>query len=179
MPFSKHRTKPGKVYRITRPNVTNAGNLGTVINDPYGRRVLSDPSLVSNVLEPLKVHHTKIIAFDGESMQVIELVDRFKGTPGKDLLSAQGGKYTRGQQLAYVVDVRELNKRGVVAMDLHSENVNFVQLSRQDRWRMQIVDPGGMYPAKGATAIERMATATRMQNDAFKPYAQVKMDFAE
>jgi len=155
---------PGRVARISRGE---ASNTNSIYNDLYGRRVLADPGIDPDIIEPLKVHASRTIGNADGTLQVLEVVDIFKGKLAKEILEAQGGQMTKGQALAYVSAVRELNSRGVIWMDGHKENYSFIRMQGNDRWKIQIVDPGGMYAADGFTAGEKVKAAIRVQDTAF------------
>lgn len=158
---------PGQVYRVSKSN--NPGQVVGVVNDLYGRRLLADPNINADIIEPLTVHQTKIVANTADRVQVIERIDRFKGTLADELLEKQGGTYTKGQQLAYVAAIREINKRGAIYIDGHRQNISFIKLPGNDRWKIQIFDPGGIYPVKGVDFAARVRNAIDLQNTAFTP----------
>lgn len=67
-----------------------------------------------------------------------------------DQVTKQGGKMTKGQQLALEQAHRDLNNSGYVWMDNTPKNYSFEKLpGGDDRWRVVVIDPDGIYPIKG------------------------------
>ncbi len=67
-----------------------------------------------------------------------------------DQVTKQGGSMTKGQQLALEQAHRDLNNSGYVWMDNTPKNYSFEKLpGGEDRWRVVVIDPDGIYPIKG------------------------------
>ena len=70
-----------------------------------------------------------------------------------DQVAKQGGSMTKGQQLALEQAHRDLNNSGYVWMDNTPKNYSFERLpGGDDRWRVVVIDPDGIYPIKGKDA---------------------------
>lgn len=93
----------------------------------------------------------------------IEVVEYFKHGSLKDRMTARGTRsMTAEEAIAYDKGVRELNGKGLVALDLKYDNFGFEPVrDGADELRLVILDPGGIVPVKGGDpAIARRTQAT-------------------
>jgi hypothetical protein len=157
---------PDQLVRITKSGATE----NEIASDLFGRNALMNASLDHTYIEAPKqrgVYRLK----DG---RVVEIIDVVKGTEARTLLKKQPGKvFSRGQGLALEAATRELNKAGYVWTDGHPANFSFEKRPGQDKWRVHVFDPGGIFPAIGDTKQQRALNARKMQK-----LIQVPDDFA-
>ncbi|HNQ63876.1 MAG TPA: hypothetical protein PKH70_07885 [Syntrophorhabdaceae bacterium] len=82
-----------------------------------------------------------------------------------DQVAKQGGSMTKGQQLALEQAHRDLNNSGYVWMDNTASNYSFEKLpGGDDRWRVVVIDPDGIYPIKGGDANAAKAFQEAVNN---------------
>jgi len=158
----------GRDGQVVRISLDKAGNTNHVLNDWWARSFLGDDAINTDVIAPIKLHQRRLIAEGVDQIQVLELVDEFSGTLADTMVKQQGGAMTKGQAAAYVAAAREINAKGGVWMDSHLNNFTFIPTG-EDTWKVQIFDPGGIYPIKGETASARAALARQIQTEAWAP----------
>ncbi len=148
-------------FRNQLVRITKAGaSENEIASDLFGRKALSDMSLDRNFIDAPQQRGVYRLN-DG---RVIEIVDLAKGAEARTLLKTQPGKLlSRGQALALEAATRELNKAGYVWTDGHPANFSFERLLGEDKWRVHVFDPGGIFPVIGKTKQERALNARKMQ----------------
>jgi hypothetical protein len=154
---------------LARISNNEPGNMNAVISDLYGRRLLASPSIDPNVIEPMRVRETRLIQQSPTSIQVLEIVPEFQGTLANDIWKRQGNSLTEGQARAYLAAGREINANGSIWVDSHFNNFSFIRLEGADNWKVQIFDPGGIFPMKGATPAQKANLAFEAQTRAWHP----------
>jgi len=124
---------------------------------------------------------TNVPEYDGAVVSTLDRAPKdFKGAlkNGNEVKLADGsilkpatGDMTPGQILAYQEAMTALNNKGWVWMDNKYDNYAFRHMGG-DKWKLVIVDPGGIYPAKTPAAarrtqrfIDNPSDATRAVND--------------
>lgn len=92
----------------------------------------------------------------------IEIVENFKrGTLKDSLAKRPEQRMTAEEAIAYDKGVRELNAKGLIALDLKYDNFGFEPVAQGSKeLRLVILDPGGIVPVKGRAA----ATARQAQS---------------
>ena len=158
----------GREGQVVRISLNKDGNTNQVINDWFGRSFLAREGIDPDVIAPIKLHHRRVVAEGPSQLQVLELVDEFSGTLANDLVKQQGGHMTKGQAAAYVAAAREINNQGGIWLDGHLNNFTFIQTG-DDTWKVQIFDPGGIYPVRGKSSAGRAARARDLQTKAWAP----------
>ncbi|MFS4582470.1 hypothetical protein [Phaeobacter sp. C3_T13_0] len=158
----------GRDGQVVRISLDKAGNVNQVLNDWWARSFLGDDAIDPDVIAPIHVHERRLIAEGLDQIQVLELVDEFSGTLADTLVKQQGGQMTEGQAAAYVAAARQINDKGGIWVDGHLNNFTFIQTG-EDSWKVQIFDPGGVYPIKGETASARAVLARQIQTEAWSP----------
>lgn len=96
----------------------------------------------------------------------VEVVERVEGTAKEIIernLQKTGAALTQGQGLAYEQALRDLNASGYAWLDNHYKNYTFEPLPGQDRWRVVVVDPGGIVKVRGGDLAEAARNARAMQ----------------
>ena len=168
---AENAANTNEVVRITKdgPN-SKASKL-----DEAGRDVLEkevDPSVVRAADRSANHHVTKSADPDlvGAKVEVVEKI-----TPARVMVAKQpGGKMTDGQAMAFDQATRELNRKGHAWVDNHSGNYGFERMAGEDRWRVVVLDTGGIVPMKGATPLKRWKNARDLQRRINTPSADVK-----
>lgn len=96
--------------------------------------------------------------------KTVEVVERVQNGSADKFLAKQGGQMTDGQAAAFDQATRELNKNGYAWMDNHTGNYGFEKVpGTDDQWKVVVLDPGGIVPAKGATLAEKAENAAIIQ----------------
>ena len=82
-----------------------------------------------------------------------------------DQVTKQGGSMTKGQQLSLEQAHRDLNNSGYVWMDNTPKNYSFEKLpGGDDRWRVVVIDPDGIYPIKDKNPVTAKAFQEAVNN---------------
>ncbi len=97
-------------------------------------------------------------ALAGKQLEVVEFVPE---GPASSQIARQGGM-TPGQAVAFDEAMRWLNARGLVWLDNHPGNFSFRALG-DDRWKLLVLDPGGIVPATASDIGDAAATASWVQ----------------
>jgi len=163
---------PGKVLRIgNKVSMENFDKLREMENaatiDTFGRAALADPRMGDKHVRGVKLYGSWQSA-EGQLVEIVDLAPEM----WTNMRKRMGGKMTRGQALAMEAAARDLNNAGYAWIDNHAHNFAFEPMPGGDRWRVVVVDPGGIVPAKGATLAERAQNARAIQGQVHNPKAQ-------
>ena len=120
-------------------------------HDKFGRQVLE---------HEIKSDSIRVAKMEGEFLAETEKgVVRYQkiekvASDAAGQIAAQGGVMTQGQQLAWEQARRDLNNSGYVWMDNTPKNFSFDKLpGGEDRWKIVVIDPDGIYPAAGKNPV--------------------------
>jgi hypothetical protein len=117
---------------------------GSYVNDEYARHVF-EKELQSPNIRMAKRESVTIKQVENGGYINVERVEKVEGVQIK-----AGQSMTKGQQLALEQAQRDLNNAGFVWTDNKPDNFFFEKLpGGDDRYRLVVVDPAGIYPVKG------------------------------
>lgn len=136
--------------------------------DKGGRTVFQNSDVDQNVVRLVELKDT-VKVDDALRMRVrggrsdirldpgdeIEIVENFTQGTLKDRMATRNvKKMTAAEAIAYDKGVRELNQRGLVALDLKYDNFGFEPVSAgSSELRLVILDPGGIVPIKTGAPV--------------------------
>lgn len=103
---------------------------------------------------------------DGKTVQIIQ---KAEGELASKLLDKQNKIMTKGQAYAFERASRMINEEGFVWLDNHKNNFHLVKIGDGDEWKIEIVDTGGIIPAKGNSRGERAKNARTVQRAVNNP----------
>lgn len=138
------------VIRKTKEPMTKEALEIADAHDKFGRNILEKEVGGSSI---------RVAKIEGEFYEQTadgivryQKVERVSDT-ALDQVAKQGGNMTKGQQLALEQAHRDLNNSGYVWMDNTPKNYSFEKVTGgDDRWRLVVIDPDGIYPIKGKDA---------------------------
>lgn len=140
------------------------------VNDDYARHVFEKEFQSPNI-RMAKRESVTIKQVESGGYINVERVEKAEGIQIK-----AGQSMTKGQQLALEQAHRDLNNAGFVWTDNKPDNFFFEKLpGGDDRYRLVVIDPAGIYPVKGknadlAKALQDAMLKTDQQNPA-NPFA--------
>jgi len=157
------RDHPGFVMRVSRQPATTPAAMAELLDnrqiDGFGRAALNDERVNRNFIRGVVLRDSTMTP-GGRLVEILEQApaDWYTMKP------RFGGEMTQGQMLAFEAGHRALNEAGYAWVDNHAGNFTFEPLpGGGDRWRMVVIDPGGILPATGANQAARAANARRIQ----------------
>ncbi|MFD2207007.1 hypothetical protein [Kiloniella antarctica] len=162
------------VYELARQTktrvvrVTVAESWDARVLDEFGRFALEklvDTRFIRIVERFIRydVTNTKNEYFEPRDTQSVEINERMERGTAEQIMAEQGGELTKGQSLALDQAVRELNRSGLAWLDVKPDNYSFEKLKGTDRWRVVVLDPGGIVALHGETAKQRYDNARNVQ----------------
>ena len=156
----------GNAKRVVR--VTVAESWDARVLDEFGRFALEklvDTRFIRIVERFARFDVTKTGTryFEVRRAQSIEINEKVKEGTAQQMIEKQGGQMSKGQSLALDQAVRELNRRGLAWLDVKPDNYSFEKLPGTDRWRIVVLDPGGIVAMRGNSARERYDNARGVQ----------------
>jgi hypothetical protein len=132
-------------------------------HDKFGRNVL-EKEVGSPAIRVAKLegeYYEKV----GDGIVRYQKVERVEATAADQIASQTGGKMTKGQELALEQAHRDLNNSGYVWMDNTPKNYSFEKLpGGDDRWKIVVIDPDGIYPIKGKNPLAAKAFQEAVNN---------------
>jgi hypothetical protein len=119
-------------------------------HDKFGRNVL-EKEVGGSSIRVAKIEG-EFYEQTADGLVRYQKVERVSDT-ALDQVAKQGGSMTKGQQLALEQAHRDLNNSGYVWMDNTPKNYSFEKIpGGDDRWKLVVIDPDGIYPIKGKDA---------------------------
>lgn len=155
---------PNKVVRVTELGVEGSPHAATL--DKVGREAVEHIQTPDGPIRIVEKGERYVVRDPANPSKgkVIEVVERVQNGSADKFLPKQGGSMTAGQAEAFDLATRELNKNGYAWMDNHTGNYGFEKIpGTDDKWRVVVIDSGGIVPAKGATLAERAENASLIQ----------------
>ncbi len=147
----------GLVVRVTDLSEDSARKAAKL--DSYGKNVI-DNEVKSDFIRSAKTEKSMdVLDANGKKVHV-EFNE--KVTTAKSIIEEKGA-LSAGQKLSLEQATRDLNSKGFAWVDNHTGNYGFQKLPGEDRWQVVVLDTGGIYPMKGATAVEKAANARNLQ----------------
>lgn len=145
-------TEPGRGGIKSAPQLDAAGRQAVesiqTKNGPIRIAEKGTPTMVNDPSSPL-------------NGKIVETVERVKNGSADKFLNGQ--PMTQGQAEALDLATRELNNKGYAWMDNHAGNYGFEEIPGTDKWRVVVLDPGGIVPMKGASLAEKADNARALQ----------------
>ncbi|WP_125933341.1 hypothetical protein [Kiloniella majae] len=165
----------GNKARVVR--VTVAEKWDARVLDEFGRFALEklvDTRFIRIVQRFARFDVTKTSTeyFEVRDTQSVEINERMERGTAEQIMREQGGEMTKGQSLALDQALRELNRRGLAWLDVKPDNYSFEKLKGTDRWRVVVLDPGGIVAMHGRTARQRYDNARNVQRLINRPTAE-------
>ncbi len=153
--------------------VAQQKNSAVAEQDIFGRNVLDNGGLDPSVVRPVKRFAQGTFgpeagpALEGRAFEVNERLS--PSNARRQIADQAGGAMTAGQAIAFDEATRAMNENGYAWIDNHDKNYVFEPKPGKDNWGVIVLDPGGIVPAKGATAAERAANARFIQRTVSAP----------
>lgn len=153
---------------------SNMGVRMTALNTPEGRMAHMLDEKGREAVEKLNSANIRTVQRTATHQGTVEglfgrevsnvYVEEVEKVPkmAKDFLKEQSGKLTAGQAVALENATRDLNKAGYAWLDNHHGNFTFEKVG-PDRWRVVVVDSGGIYKMAGKTVEEQASNALKLQ----------------
>jgi len=148
-----------KAFRLTRMDDVEA-----IRFDEFGRKRLEALEEGSNGLFEVTKRYgeVSVVRDSNGNKWLMESVEKAENTAKNRLAAFHGGEMTDGQRAALAGTVSYLNRKGFAWTDNHFENFDLVPLG-EDKWRVKILDTGGVLPARGKNLRERYENARAIQ----------------
>lgn len=116
-------------------------------HDKFGRQVL-EHEIKSDSLRVAKMEGEFFVETERGVIRYQKIEKVASDAAGQ--IKDQGGVMTKGQQLAWEQARRDLNNSGYVWLDNTPKNFSFDKIpGGDDRWKIVVIDPDGIYPAAG------------------------------
>jgi hypothetical protein len=153
---------PNKVIRVTNTKSVNSPEAAKL--DEFGRKAVESFEKPGGDIRVVKKGESFTVSdpnspLNGKIVEVNERADS-----AKSILQKQPGGMTQGQAEAFDKGMRELNDNGYAWMDNHTGNYSFEKVpGGDDKWKMVVIDPGGIVPMEGATTLEKAQNARALQ----------------
>jgi antirestriction protein len=120
-------------------------------HDKFGRQVL-EKEVKSDAIRVAKMEGEFLVETERGVVRYQKVEKVASDAAGQ--IKAQGGSMTKGQQLAWEQAQRDLNNAGYVWMDNTPKNFSFDKIpGGDDRWKIVVIDPDGIYPAAGKNPV--------------------------
>jgi len=156
-----------KVVRVTPLN-TPEGKLGASLDDVGREAINSTQSNFVRMAGRDKVMYVK--DEKGVSCRV-EINEKVKSA--NEWMKEQQGQLNDAQKLALEQAMRDLNAKGYVWLDNHTNNYGLEEINK-GVYRVVVFDSGGIYPMKGANLADKAVNARQFQKAMVEKEMEVK-----